>query len=147
MPVNHPNEFLKSIHITVVILLPFSRASNGRQYSRSWNFQLKISLCSVFQHAECEFQGCSWIWENRVCIIVGLTATYTVGTLQLAEYARNLDGGLFLFLRAVSLARHQQPDNSSSSWSTFLQCNVEESEAGKRKEWHLPTHESFNCFH
>ena len=42
----------------------------------------------------------------------------------MAEYARNLDGGLFLFLRAVSLARHQQLDNSSSSWSTFLQCNA-----------------------
>ena len=33
----------------------FSRASNGRQYSMSWNFQLKISLCSVFQYTEWRF--------------------------------------------------------------------------------------------
>ena len=58
MPVNYAKEFLNSLHTGVVFSELFSRASNGRHYSRSWNFQLKISLCSVFQHAEFKFHGC-----------------------------------------------------------------------------------------
>ena len=61
--INYAKEFLNSLHTGVVFSELFSRASNGRQYSRSWNFQLKISLCSVFQHAEFKFHGCSWIWD------------------------------------------------------------------------------------
>ena len=67
--INYAKEFLNSLHTGVVFSELFSRASNGRRYSRSWNFQLKISLCSVFQHAEFKFHGCSWIWDFRVCII------------------------------------------------------------------------------
>ena len=70
MPVNYRKEFLKSLHTGVVLSELFSRASNGCQYSRSWNFQLKISLCSVFQHTEFKFHGCSWIWDFRVCISI-----------------------------------------------------------------------------
>ena len=46
--INYAKEFLNSLHTGVVFSELFSRASNGRHYSRSWNFQLKISLCSVF---------------------------------------------------------------------------------------------------
>ena len=55
MPVNHQKEFLKSIHTGVVFWGRYSTASIGPHYSRSWNFQLKISLCSVFQSAEFNF--------------------------------------------------------------------------------------------
>ena len=68
MPVNYTKEFLNSLHTSIVFSELFSRASNGRQYSRSWNFQLNISLCSVFQHAEFKFHGCSWIWDFQVCV-------------------------------------------------------------------------------
>ena len=61
--INYAKEFLNSLHTGVVFSELFSRASNGRHYSRSRNFQLKISLCSVFQHTEFKFQGCSWIWK------------------------------------------------------------------------------------
>ena len=64
MPVNYEKEFLKSIHTGVVFWELFSWVSLGPHYSRSWNFQLKMSFCSVFQHAELKFQGCSWIWDN-----------------------------------------------------------------------------------
>ena len=69
MPVNYAKEFLNSLHTGVVFSELFSRASNGRQYSRSWNFQLKISLCSVFQHAEFKFHGCSWIWDFGFALV------------------------------------------------------------------------------
>ena len=36
----------------------------------SRNFQLKIGVCSAFQNKEFEFQGCSWIWVNQVCISI-----------------------------------------------------------------------------
>ena len=62
--INYAKEFLNSLRTSVVFLELFSRASNGCRYSRSWNFQLKICLCSVFQHAEFKFHGCSWIWDN-----------------------------------------------------------------------------------
>ena len=68
MSINYEKEFLNSLHTCVVFSEYFSRASNGCLYSRTWNFQLKISLCSVFQHAEFKFHGCSWIWDFRVCI-------------------------------------------------------------------------------
>ena len=68
MSINYTKEFLNSLHTGVVFSELFSTASNGRHYSRSWSFHLKISLCSVFQHAEFKFHGCSWIWDFRVCI-------------------------------------------------------------------------------
>ena len=61
---------MKSIHTGVVFWELFSRASIGCHYSRSWNFQLKISLCSVFQHAELKFQGCSWVLDNGFALMV-----------------------------------------------------------------------------
>ena len=33
-------------------------------------FSWKVGVCSVFQNTELEFQGCSWIWVNQVCIII-----------------------------------------------------------------------------
>ena len=69
MPVNYEKEFLKSIHTGVVFWELFSRASIGPHYSRSWNFQLRMSLCSVFQHVELKFQGYSWIWDNRFALL------------------------------------------------------------------------------
>ena len=69
MPVNHTKEFLKFIYFWVVFYDLFIRASNGHHHSRSRNFLLKISLSSVFLHAELKSWGCSWIWGNRACII------------------------------------------------------------------------------
>ena len=39
----------------------YPKASIGRQYSRSWNFLLKISLWSPFLHAELKFWWYLWI--------------------------------------------------------------------------------------
>ena len=82
MPVNYAKGFLDPLHTGVIFSDFFFRASNGHWYSRSWNFQLKISLCSVFQHAEFKFHGCSWIWEFRVCIIVKLLNALEVETYR-----------------------------------------------------------------
>ena len=46
--INCAKEFLNSLHTGVVFSELFPRASYGRRYSRNWNFQLKISLGSVF---------------------------------------------------------------------------------------------------
>ena len=69
MPVNYAKEFLNFVHTGIVFSELFSRASDGRRYSRSWNFQLKISLCSVFQHAQFKFHGCSWIWDFGLALL------------------------------------------------------------------------------
>ena len=68
--INYAKEFLNSLHTGVVFSELFSRASNGCHYSRSWNFQLKISSCNVFQHAEFKFHGCSWIWDYGLALFL-----------------------------------------------------------------------------
>ena len=103
MPVNHAKEFLKSIHMVLWFNYLFSRASNGRQYSRIWNVHLKINLCSVFQDAEFEFHGCSWIWENRVCINPqGQTKSWTNENIFCFFYLHELHEILKIYIVSIN---------------------------------------------
>ena len=58
----------------------FPRASKGRQYSRSWKFQLKISLCSVFYMQNWNFGGTSESERTRfvLCFSSGKSINFGI---------------------------------------------------------------------
>ena len=58
----------KICQINYNLLTPISHPFHLTSFLRPDNLKRNLTVCSVFQHTEFEFQGCSWILENQVCI-------------------------------------------------------------------------------